>query len=128
MLRIAAAVVVLAVLLQVRTDQRVEFGFAPGYPMPETCGSRILWGIECPGCGLTRSFVWLCHGNWSAGWRAHRIGWLMLAAVLGQAPYRLLALAELHSGTIREPVWPKVFGWSLIAALIGNWLLRQFGI
>ncbi len=28
------------------------------------CPSKFLYGIPCPGCGLTRSFVSLLHGKW----------------------------------------------------------------
>ena len=54
---LCTTVVILALTLQTRTDQRVEFAWLPGVPMPETCASRSIFDIECPGCGLTRSFI-----------------------------------------------------------------------
>ena len=69
MLFLVTAIVVLAPTLQVQADQRVALFFLPDFPLPETCLSKTLWGIPCPGCGLTRSFIYLAHGDWRASGR-----------------------------------------------------------
>lgn len=122
MLIIATIVVVLSFALQVRDDQRVEFEVYPGIPMPESCMSRTLFGFECPGCGLTRSFVFLAHGDWARSFAMHRVGWILALAVLAQFPYRWFQLR--HVPLANTPVWPRLFGWLLIAALIANWLFN----
>src|SRR4051812_23577291 len=63
-LRMAIFAVVMACLLIVRADGRVAFFFAPGWAVPESCPSHFLLHVDCPGCGLTRSFVSLAHGQW----------------------------------------------------------------
>ena len=30
---------------------------------PVVCVSRLTWGVPCPGCGLTRAFCFLSHGE-----------------------------------------------------------------
>jgi hypothetical protein len=42
--------------------------------LPPTCGSKAMWGLDCPGCGLTRSFVSLAHGDFWASWRVNPAG------------------------------------------------------
>jgi hypothetical protein len=87
--------------------------------------SQELFGVRCPGCGLTRSFVCLAHGDWAAAWAYHRLGWLLAAAVLIQWPYRLVSLRRPDQRPLGT--WlPKMFGYLLIAALFGNWLLEVF--
>jgi hypothetical protein len=128
LLAIYAMVVVLMFLLRVRGDQRVEFVFLPGTPLPETCYSRILFDVECPGCGLTRSFIYLAAGRVADSWSANRVGWLLLFAVLVQFPYRVMTLRKLDRG--QEPPlarWHASFSAFLIVALIANWLLKTFG-
>lgn len=128
LLAIYATVVVLMFLLQVRSDQRVEFFFLPDVPLPETCYSRSLFDVDCPGCGLTRSFIYLAAGRIADSWSANRVGWLLLFAVLIQFPYRLLALRNLDRA--QEPPlasWHTPFSAFLIVALITNWLLKSTG-
>jgi hypothetical protein len=101
----------------------------PKIELPPLCASRTLFDIECPGCGLTRSFVALAAGDIQESWRLHRLGWLLAFAIVGQIPYRLNALRQLRkTGSTVQPVWPKLFGKFLIAALILNWLLKIGGL
>jgi hypothetical protein len=120
MLWLSVVVVVFSFLLDVPSDQAVELG---GVPLPGTCMSRTLFGCKCPGCGLTRSLVRLAHGDWVGALRLHRLGWLMAAAVLAQFPYRLVALWRKKDYPLGR-TFPKLFGYALIALLIGNWLLE----
>lgn len=129
MLCIAVAVLVLSFALRVRADQRVELLGLSGLPAPEMCGSRLWLGIECPGCGLTRSFIRLADGDWSSAIALHRISPLLAFAMLAQIPYRLVLLVGWPPGRrFAKSPWPRAFGWVLIAALIGNWLLKLVGI
>jgi hypothetical protein len=122
MLVISAAAVVLSLVLQVRSDQRV---FVPGlsrFAFPPTCMSQAWFGVKCPGCGLTRSFIYLAHGRWKESWQMHRLGWLLALALVMQFPYRIYALARNKDAPLGY--WfPKIFGYLLIAALIVNWLV-----
>jgi hypothetical protein len=127
MLVVAGLVTVLAILLQVDADDQAAFCFLPRWPLPPTCMSRSLFGVECPGCGLTRSFIHLAHGDWQRSLAVHRVGWLLALAVILQFPYRLAALLcpSLHPLGHRIP---KLFGMLLIAGLIGNWVLLRLHI
>tara|TARA_R110002072_G_scaffold13481_1_gene56736 strand:+ start:200531 stop:200971 length:441 start_codon:yes stop_codon:yes gene_type:complete len=128
MLAIYAMVIVLMFLLEVRSDQRVEFLFLPGVPLPESCLSRGWFELDCPGCGLTRSFIYLAAGRIADSWSANRVGWLLLLAVLLQFPYRAMALRNLAHG-YEQPFsrWHTPFSAILIVALISNWLLKISG-
>ncbi len=128
MLRIAGVVIAGTFLLEVLPDQRVALrGFA-AYPLPELCGSRLAFGVECPGCGLTRSFIWAGRGEWVRSLEVNRVGFFMMLAVVGQIPYRILMLRHFERGVMPELAWPRRFGWALIAMLFGNWALRICGI
>ena len=126
MLVVAVVTVFAALLLQVRTDERVAPLFFANLPLPPTCLSRECFGVKCPGCGLTRSFIDLAHGDWRASWIHHRLGWLLALTVLFQIPYRLLSLRRPTSPLFGS-VLPRVYGFTLIAALIGNWVLEMTG-
>lgn len=121
MLLISFAVILLSFALAVRPDQRVTLRGLPEYPLPATCMSRSVFGVTCPGCGLTRSFIHLAQGNWSASVATHRLGWLLAMAVVLQLPYRLYALrrGELSA---RTRFAGACFSYLLLAALLVNWL------
>ena len=72
-LAVAFIVAVLAFVLVEVPGGRVAFRGLREYPLPPSCVSRSLFGLNCPGCGLTRSIIHLAEGDWSASWRA--TGW-----------------------------------------------------
>ena len=126
MLVISVITIVAAFLLQVRADDRVAPRFLSGLPLPPTCWSREFFGVKCPGCGLTRSFVDLAHGDWNSAWAHHRLGWLLACAVLLQIPYRMVSLMRPVPPVLGT--WlPKLFAYALITALISNWFLEMRG-
>jgi hypothetical protein len=120
-LAISAAVLMLAFALVEVPGGRVAVRGLAGHPLPPSCVPRALLGIQCPGCGLTRSFIHLAEGDWRASWRSHRLGVLVAAVVAFQIPYRLLALRRPGRPPI-PPRWQARLGALLIALLIVNWL------
>ena len=118
---ISAAVIVLAFLLEVHAGERVAFRFLPGWPLPETCPSRRLLHVNCPGCGLTRSFVYLAHGDWRASWNVNRVGIPLALVVVLQIPYRLWALCSPGARPLGTS-FPKTVGYLLVTLLFVNWL------
>ncbi len=122
MLAIACTIVILAFVLVEVANGRVAVRGFTRYPLPETCISRSLFGLNCPGCGLTRSIIHLAEGDWRASWRSHRLGGLFAAVIVFQVPYRLLALRRPDRPVIPTR-WLTLFGYLLIAMLIGNWLI-----
>lgn len=126
MLAIALAALLGSFLLQVRSDDRVAPRLLGQWPLPPTCVSQELFGVRCPGCGLTRSFVNLAQGDWRAAWNHHRLGWALWIAVILQIPYRLVALRHVGRPIVSNWV-PRFFAYALIGALIGNWALELLG-
>jgi hypothetical protein len=123
MLGLAVAIIVLSLLMEVHADQRVAFRFLPNWPLPETCMSRGLFHISCPGCGMTRSFIYFARGDWSNSWRMHKLGWLLALSVLLQVPYRLVALWTGNSAPLGD-FWPKLYGTMLVVLLLTVWLVQ----
>lgn len=83
-LALAAAVIVLAVALQ-PSDAAVSLF---GWDVPALCTFRRLTGHPCPGCGLTRSFAFLAHGQVLDAFRMNPLGPFAFAATVAQLPWR----------------------------------------
>ncbi len=128
MVGVAGGVVLLSAALDVLPGGRVALHGLHGYPAPGVCLSRELFGVPCPACGLTRSFIFLAHGDWANSLAVHRLGWLVALLVLLQFPYRALCLRYPNRVWLPKP-WPQLLGWGLILALVVNWMIGfvEFG-
>ena len=58
-------------------DARGEIAHLPAF-----CPFYRLTGLPCPGCGLTRAFVCLGHGQVLAALHWHPLGWVLYALCL----------------------------------------------
>jgi hypothetical protein len=114
-----------APLLRVYPPDRVGWRWSADLLLPPLCTVRQWFGINCPGCGMTRSFVYLAQGDLVASWRMHRLGVLFAFLIVLQIPYRLLAIRSP-----RRPMLPDVvtrwLGRILILLLLVNWLVNLF--
>lgn len=118
------AVLVAASLLQVRSAQTVVIPVI-NRPLPELCYWRVMLGINCPGCGLTRCFISAAHGDVAAAWQFNPLGVFLFAGVVFQVPYQLWQLWRLTTGRreFRSISLPYVMlGVSVL--LIVQWLCR----
>ncbi len=123
MMWLAIAVVAASLLLRVRPDEKVELTFLQGWPAPGLCQSRVWFGWDCPGCGLTRSFIHLAHGDIAASLAVHRVGWLVALLVVLQVPYRLWAVHSADGRPLGQRA-PWVIVWLLIGLLVANWVAQ----
>jgi hypothetical protein len=109
---------------------RVEYGMLVSIPwlgmtLPELCYWRTVFGVDCPGCGLTRCFVSLAHADPAAAWRYNPVGILLFAGVVFQLPYRTLQLWRLRQG--RPELDVAILPWALVGIcllLVVQWLVR----
>jgi hypothetical protein len=59
-----------------------------GYDLPVMCSYRAFTGMDCPGCGLTRSFTFMGHLQPLQAFASHMAGPFAYVAVVAQVPYR----------------------------------------
>ena len=80
------------------------------------CPSVVLCDRPCPGCGLTTSWTALLHGDFSASFHAHPLGFLLYATFTGVA---ILTLRGALTG--RPTMSPEVANrlvWAVVAVLL----------
>jgi hypothetical protein len=120
LLALSLIIVGCAFLLEVN-DDRVYFGAGTGDALPQFCAVRGWLGIDCPGCGLTRSLIHLAHNDWRNSFEAHQLGWLIALAVVVQIPYRCYAIKSGQGEPLGHKV-PLIYWNGLIVLLMTNWL------
>jgi hypothetical protein len=104
-------------------DARITF--------PESCMSRRLLGLSCPGCGLTRSFVALARGQVKESFCFNPMGPVLFAVCCFQLPYRIIEFLGLW----RAGRWWSAFRdvlalgtWVLLVSLVVGWAARMAGL
>ena len=85
---------------------------------PVVCPVRRLTGLPCPGCGLTRSWVYLAHGRWHDSVVAHPFGPVSVALVLALVVAVLVALVRRRPAPDLEALVRRPW----LAVLLAGWL------
>jgi hypothetical protein len=120
------AVVVASSLLNVNSTDAVTLPLI-SIQLPSLCQFRNMTSLDCPGCGLTRAFILIAHGDLAGAWRYNAAGILMFAFVTAQIPYRTAQLWRIRRGR-PELNWWRVGNWALAAAttaLVVQWVVRM---
>jgi len=60
-----------------------------GFQLPQLCVYRRFTGMDCMGCGLTRSFVYMGHADVATAFRMNWVGPLLYVGVVSQIPFRV---------------------------------------
>ena len=128
-LGMCTAVMVLAVLLSVRNERQVLLPILK-VPLPELCMMKQWTGQGCPGCGMTRCFISLAHGDLRAALRYNPAGPLLFAAMAFQIPFRLAQIIRIRRGLpeLRTGFSSHMLFGILGVLMVGQWLLRAIGI
>lgn len=126
LLGISSFVICAAILMNSEGDERV---FLPGFSiaLPELCSTKRIFNINCPGCGLTRAFISLAHGDFTRAWHFHPTGILLFGIIAFQIPFRIFQLWRIYSG--RNPLRVKHFEWifyALCVVMLAQWIGRMF--
>jgi len=95
-------------------------------PLPQACFSRLIFGVSCPGCGLTRSFVAIGQGDVHSAFLLNPMGPAVYLLCLLQVPYRLAEYFGVGGSNAR---WTAIKGrmdlviWAVLVGLLAQWLV-----
>ncbi|MCE9545604.1 MAG: DUF2752 domain-containing protein [Planctomycetia bacterium] len=124
----AAGILLLAAVMHLSAGGLVTL------PLVGTLPGMCIWhrvlGFDCPGCGLTRSFVALAHGQFIRAWQFNPAGPLMFALVAYQVPFHVVQIFRLRNGRgefKHRPLTVALVSWLVVAALITQWAFRMWG-
>jgi len=119
------------------TLKRVLFAFLPitvltvlimsDFPL---CPSKNLFGVPCPGCGMTRATEAMLTGDFWTMLRMHPLAPIIAPVAVFSFARATLVSAGLIASTSRDPLGkiPNPV-WAVVGiALIGLWVVRMFGL
>lgn len=121
-LLICGAMLLLAVALRLNSRGDVLLPYMAGPPLPSACLTRQLLHMDCPGCGMTRSFIAMAHGQASLASSYHRLGPVLFLYVLLQLPLQAYVLLTGRTDRlVLQPRHAAAVIWAFVIALWLNW-------
>lgn len=123
---LAGSVVLLSMVMQIRNSQEVNVPFTQ-IPLPELCSFRRFTGMDCAGCGMTRCFISLGHGDLAGAWNYNPAGILLYAVVLFQLPFRAWQLWRIRRGLPEVHLGQFAYGAMILFAvlMVAQWGIKQ---
>lgn len=101
-----------------------------GLHLPQMCSTERMFGINCPGCGLTRSFVLAADGQMAMAFAIHPVGTIAFILLGLQIPLRLWQGWRAFAG--HPPMRTGHIELAIAAMLIGAaflwWTAKVAGI
>lgn len=88
---------------------------------PVTCLFRHFTGLPCPGCGLTRSFVMLAHGDVSKAFGYNLMGPFFFAVIVASVALALWVLLTGKTRAISQ--WGDLVFGKVGLTVVGLWLV-----
>ena len=91
-----------------------------GYP---PCPFRMLTGLQCPGCGSTRSAYQLLHGHPIAAFELNPLLIISLPIIL----YGLVSVTKsaIMDHQMQAILIPQRYAWVFLFVVIGFWVFRN---
>jgi hypothetical protein len=129
LLLVSSAIIALSVVLSVRSETQVLLPVL-GTPLPDLCMFKRMTGLGCPGCGMTRSFISLGHGDLAMAFSYNPAGLWFYAIILFQIPFRAAQLWRIRRGLPElRMFWLAQISLAILAILmVGQWILRLTGV
>jgi hypothetical protein len=122
---VCLSVLVAASLLRIDPEGHLRIP-ALNVRTPDTCLFKQITGAGCPGCGLTRCFVSIAHGNIHQAWGFNPAGFLLFPLVAAQIPYHALQIWRIRNGLgpWRPLRLSSCLAYGLVTVLMVQWAYR----
>lgn len=89
------------------------------------CWYRDNFGIECPSCGLTRSFISIENFNLKQAFSYNRIGFFVYLLMIFILILNIMGIKEAKL-TSKFGKFVAIYGFSVCVALVINWVIEHF--
>jgi hypothetical protein len=111
----------------VSRDARLTFSLGGDrLRLPQLCAFRGLLGYDCPGCGMTRSFVYSARLRFADAWAMHPVGTVLAVYLAVSVPHRLWRIGRLSLGRSSASTWRWEVGLVVLLAAVSyaRWFWR----
>ena len=110
--------ILMSFALTVGPDEKVYFPLFE-QPLRETCSSRILFGMDCPGCGMSRAFISISDGSIKRALQFNSASLIVYLFVAAQIPWHAFQIYRTF-----QPRGPIDTWWTLVPPIgVIAWML-----
>ena len=98
-----------------------------GHTIPSLCMFKNITTLDCPGCGITRSFVYAVHGRWYESYIMHIWGNPLAAFLVFQVFYRFSRAFGVPPFTINSSItrWFRTF---FVLSILLPWGIKTISV
>ena len=97
-------------------------------PVAWPCPLRVVAGVPCPTCGMTRAARLALTGDLSGATHMHPLWWIVLPAIAILGGVEMFGYVRTGKmGLVSQRAWFKWFARVVIAAVVAVWVARFFG-
>jgi hypothetical protein len=101
--------------------------FLPGLSMamPQSCVTKMYWGFDCPGCGMTRAFIRISEGQFTKARQLNAASFVVYLFVAVQIPWHAMQLLRIGRGVgVVDSWWTIVPALGVIVTLVVCWIWK----
>ena len=124
MLVLSVLVVLASVVMKVKGTETVTLPWS-SLPLGPSCYSRIVFGVDCPGCGLTRSFISMGHFDILAAFRFNAAGPLAYLFTCSHVFWQSYQIYRMRCG--KSPYfsnWLMLWPVAVLCSLLLQWFFK----
>ena len=114
----ASFAILMSFVLNIGPNGKVYFPYVQ-QPLPETCSSRILFGMDCPGCGMSRAFISISDEELEKALQFNSASLIVYLFIAAQIPWHTYQIYRTF-----QPRGPVDTWWTLLPPIgVIAWML-----
>jgi Protein of unknown function (DUF2752) len=87
------------------------------------CPFRLLTGLQCPGCGVTRALHQIVHGNFVAAFMLNPLFLISIPFIL--IAFLRYSIIVLNGGVPRKNALPQNYIYAIFFVVLSFWIFRN---
>ena len=127
MILLLLTIIVVSFFLAIDCNEVIHFSLSNHYSILGICLFKEIFNVDCPTCGLTRSFIAIGHLQFNKAWHYNRVGMFIYLYLLLQILYHLSFFIKKgkYFKSYNHNVMFKAINYFILVLLISNWIYNR---
>ena len=122
---LGSAIIMLLSFLMTTNDSNQVFLPGVSVAMPESCVTKMYFGFDCPGCGMTRAFIRISSGQFTKALQLNSASFVVYLFFAIQIPWHAMQLFRIGKGIGPVDSWLTIVpALAMVVTLVVCWIWR----